>query len=402
MRSAYLQYRIYMKTPHTFEDHQHLQTSPSAMSMSSELAAAIEDENLHVTRHGSQPLPRPEISAFQKMISACLGSLITSFAVTPFDVVRIRMQQQEIMKTAGCCEPAAMPISGSHVAQQSKSPVFWVNRHYCNSPQTCPKISSTFQGIMSISHNEGLRALWRGLLLTLFMAVPSNIIYFTGYEYIRDHSFLQSPILNPLLCGLLARLMAATVISPVELLKTRLQSIPSDSVSGGAPLTRTKVLSSLIQDSVKMTQQQGIGLLFTGLKITLWRDVPFLGIYWLCYEFFKENLGHAMDVSFDSNAKKQDDWKVFTVSFLSGSLSGLIAAFFTNPFDVGKTRLQIQNETSLKPKQSMFRFLFQIYKNEGISALYGGFAPRVMKVVPLCAIMISSYEIGKKFFKDTV
>lgn len=382
------------------------------MSMSSELAAAIEDENLHVTRqlHSPPPPTSQNITAGQKMISACLGSLVTSFAVTPFDVVRIRMQQQEIMKLApSCCEPpvksaasAAARLALLLPAKEVLSPVFWLNQHYCNSPQTCPKITSTVQGIMSISHNEGPKALWRGLLLTLFMAVPSNIIYFTGYEYIRDHSFLQSPVLNPLLCGLLARVMAATVISPVELLKTRFQSIPSDSVSNLTTMARTKVLSSLIRDSATMVKEKGVGLLFTGLKITLWRDVPFLGIYWLCYEFFKENLGRSMDVDFNDTAKKQEDWKVFTVSFLSGLLGGLIAAFFTNPFDVGKTRLQIQNEKSLKPSQAMFRFLYTIYKTEGISALYGGFAPRVMKVVPLCAIMISSYEIGKKIFKDTM
>lgn len=377
--------------------------------MSSDLAAAIEDEDPHV----SQGRPTYEISAFQKMISACSGSLITSFAVTPFDVVRIRMQQQEVMKPpVGCCEPLAKngafpkrvaPVLP--VLDLFSPKVFWVNQHYCNSPQTCPKITGTFQGMMSITHNEGVRALWRGLLLTLFMAVPSNIIYFTGYEYIRDRFIFQLPVITPLLCGSLARVMAATVISPVELLKTRFQSIPSDSLSGNAGAgARSKVLVSLIRDLAKLVQTHGVGSLFRGLKITLWRDVPFLGIYWLSYEYFKKTFGKALDVSFDSHAQKQEDWKIFTVSFLSGSLGGLIAALCTNPFDVGKTRLQIQAEADKKPKlrQSMFRFLYTIYQKEGISALYGGFAPRVMKVVPLCAIMVSSYEIGKKIFKDTL
>lgn len=372
--------------------------------MSSELAAAIEEElDLGYER---APIRLPgEITAFQKMLSACLGSLVTSFAVTPFDVVRIRMQQQEVMKPpVVCCElPAKFggaraldgvkPLSLSSATQG----VFWVNQHYCNSPQACPRITSTVQGMMSISHNEGPKALWRGLLLTLFMAVPSNIIYFTGYEYIRDHSFVQLPVLNPLLCGSLARVMAATVISPVELLKTRFQSIPSETA---ATAGRGNVLLSLVRDSMKMVLSHGVGLLFRGLNITLWRDVPFLGIYWLLYEFFKERLGRAMDVSFSDNSKRQEDWKIFVVSFVSGSLGGLIAAFFTNPFDVGKTRLQIQAEQAQEPRRSMFLFLYHIYKTEGVSALYGGFAPRVMKVVPLCAIMISSYEIGKKIFKD--
>lgn len=388
------------------------------MSMASELAAAIDDEHLLDLSRKNLFRHPVEISTVQKMLSACLGSLLTSFAVTPFDVVRIRMQQQEIMKPfVRCCEPAPTALvsdvtsaarvkslqTSLSLLESSSADVFWLNQHYCNSPQKCPKITSTLQGIMSISYNEGPLALWRGLLLTLFMAVPSNMIYFTGYEYIRDHSFVQSSVLNPLLCGLFARAIASTVISPVELLKTRIQSIPSEPASFSQRVSRGKVLMSLLSDSSKVLKEKGIGLLFTGLKITLWRDVPFLGIYWLCYEFFKNSLGSAMDVSFESTTSRQEDWKIFTVSFLSGSLGGLIAAFFTNPFDVGKTRLQIQNQTRKDTqKESMFRFLYSIYRNEGISALYGGFAPRVMKVVPLCAIMISTYEIGKRIFKDTM
>lgn len=375
--------------------------------MSSELAGAIEDETLHITRHDTvQVSSSGEITAVQRMLSACLGLLITSFAVTPFDVVRIRMQQQEVMRPeVTCCELFARsassgPKPGAFSACPSSAPgVFWLNQHYCNSPQTCPRITSTMQGLMSISHNESPTALWRGLLLTLFMAVPANIIYFTGYEYIRDHSFVQSPVLNPLLCGSLARAIAATVIAPVELLKTRLQSIPSERGRAGA-VSRSNVLASLVRDSMQAARTHGVALLFRGLGITLWRDVPFLGVYWLSYEFCKETLGRAMNVDF--GALRQDDWRIFAVSFLSGSLSGLVAAFVTNPFDVGKTRLQIQADQAVKKQQSLFEFLHSIYKTEGVLALYRGFAPRVMKVVPLCAIMISSYEVAKKIFKDSM
>lgn len=110
-----------------------------------------------------------------------------------------------------------------------------------------------------------------------------------------------------------------------------------------------------------------------------------------------------MGVDFNENAAQQDDLKVFTTSFLSGSFGGVIAAFFTNPFDVGKTRLQIATEEKKlvdKRKPTMFKFLFEIYQKEGLRALYGGFGARVMKIAPLCAIMISSYEIAKKIFKD--
>ncbi|KAF4093063.1 hypothetical protein AMELA_G00029090 [Ameiurus melas] len=50
----------------------------------------------------------------------------------------------------------------------------------------------------------------------------------------------------------------------------------------------------------------------------------------------------------------------------------------TLQFDVVKTRRQIEL---------------------GETELLGGFLPRVIKVAPACAIMISTYEFGKAFFR---
>lgn len=375
------------------------------MSMTNKLPAGIEEEGLF---RRDVPILRPSeenITTGQRMLSACLGSLVTSLVVTPFDVVRIRIQQQEIMASdRECCAPTstkapllrglnAHPLTTSKVPSEASTELFWMGGEYCRSAENCLKITSTFQGFSSIAKNEGVLTLWRGLSLTLFMAVPSNIIYFTGYEYIRDRLPVADSFLNPLVCGSLARTMSATCVAPVELLKTRLQSIPTTQKAGSA------ILNTLLKDTFAILQKQGPGTLFTGLQITLWRDVPFSGIYWSCYEALKTRIGHALEADFNTQAGMDQDARVFTTSFLSGSIAGSIAAFFTNPFDVGKTRLQI-TEQHLGEKQLMFRYLFKMYKNEGIASFYVGFWPRVMKVAPSCAIMISSYEIGKKIFKN--
>lgn len=330
-----------------------------------------------------------EITTAQKMMSACLGSLVTSLVVTPFDVVRIRIQQQEILNVNKVC--CHVPKGDGQAAE-----LFWME-NYCKGAQDCSRITSTFQGFSTISRNEGIFTLWRGLLLTLFMAIPSNIIYFTGYEYIKDNSPFQGYSINPLICGSVARLTAATSVAPMELIKTRLQSIPAEQ-------KHSKLMSHLVTDLFTTTRRSGIGALFTGLQITLWRDVPFSGIYWSFYELFKSSIGNHLKADFLSSPNSNVlQWEVLATSFLSGSFAGTIATFFTHPFDVGKTRLQITNDHTNRlgsePKRSMFRFLANIYKEEGIKALYSGITPRVFKIAPSCAIMISSYEIGKKFFR---
>lgn len=56
--------------------------------------------------------------------------------------------------------------------------------------------------------------------------------------------------------------------------------------------------------------------------------------------------------------------------------------------------------TALRPEeQSMPRFIYHIWKEEGVAGLFRGWVPRTLKVAPACAIMISSYEVGKKMAK---
>jgi solute carrier family 25 protein 39/40 len=65
------------------------------------------------------------------------------------------------------------------------------------------------------------------------MAVPATIIYFVSYEQLRvflsdeyrDYTGIkEQPVLIPLVSGGLARLWAVTVVNPLELIRTKMQS----------------------------------------------------------------------------------------------------------------------------------------------------------------------------------
>ncbi|XP_042163295.1 solute carrier family 25 member 39-like [Oncorhynchus tshawytscha] len=77
----------------------------------------------------------------------------------------------------------------------------------------------------------------------------------------------------------------------------------------------------------------------------------------------------------------------------------------TLPFDVVKTRRQIQlgeMETlgvPVKNHTSTWHIMRGIWAESGYRGLFAGFLPRVIKVVPACAVMISTYEFGKIFFQ---
>lgn len=48
---------------------------------------------------------------------------------------------------------------------------------------------------------------------------------------------------------------------------------------------------------------------------------------------------------------------------------------------------------------SFFTVVRDIVATYGYSGLYTGLAPRVAKIAPACAIMISSYEAFKEYFR---
>lgn len=384
--------------------------------------------------------PEVDISAVQKMLSATSGSLLTSLLVTPLDVVRVRLQSQPNVSTLPRpTPPPTAPFTNLPPTLGVSSccrEVFWINNTSpvclaagptittsvdssalgCAVDETRRKTyTSTFDGLRKIARNEGLSSLWRGLSPTLVMAIPANVIYFTGYDVLR--SSRRSPINQhipdayaPLLAGSIARVAAASVISPIEMFRTRMQAAPSGTSGVG-------IFKETMIGLRKLVNAQGYTSLWRGLTLTMWRDVPFSGIYWWGYEAGRNRLrdlrypSMGQEHARSTMHKDEKNTATFVDSFLAGAISGAVAAIITTPFDVGKTRQQVlerddrklpkAEKAELRPEErSMPRFLYHIWKVEGAPGLFRGWAARCLKVAPACAIMISSYEISKKMARN--
>jgi solute carrier family 25 protein 39/40 len=158
-----------------------------------------------------------------------------------------------------------------------------------------------------------------------------------------------------------------------------------------------------------MVSSEGYHSLWRGLTLTLWRDVPFSAFYWWGYEQGRKRLNALRSQGATFTGKQSPTLthtQLLTDSFIAGATSGAVAALVTTPFDVGKTRQQTVLHgpearmskliKDLPENRTMPRFLWHIYCTEGVPGLFKGWAARCLKVAPACAIMISSYEIGKR------
>lgn len=242
-----------------------------------------------------------------------------------------------------------------------------------------------------------MKSLWSGLSPTLVLALPTTVMYFVAYEQIRihlkdlhmEHLRIQDPdhytmpMAIPLCAGLFARTLTVTIVSPLELIRTKMQSERMSYSEVGSAVKR-------------LVKQYGIPGLFKGLFPTILREAPFSSIYWSCYETFKR-----------LNGITQPD---VAHAFIGGAISGGIAAFITCPFDVVKTHQQIEfgekfiysanGNGKKKQMTGTYQTMRNIWRTGGVSGFYSGLTPRLFKVVCACAVMISTYEFGKKFFYD--
>ena len=319
------------------------------------------------------------ITPWQQMASSCTGALVVSLFMTPLDVVKIRLQAQDRILSKKCflysngimdhlClrtngDPPPVALHTSEEICNCK----WYNR---------PKyFNGTFDALLKISKVEGLGSLWSGLSPTLVLAVPTTVIYFTAYEYLKlklVQTVTQRQAENymtaiSLASGGLARTLACVIVNPLELIRTKMQS--------------QKMAFGEVRKALEITvKSEGKVGLWKGVSASLMRDVPFSAIYWPCYEYLRPS---------EYN---------FSQICVAGAVAGSVASAATNPMDVIKTRIQIQlGENGVKMSNS--QVVQEIIQSHGIKGLWAGLTPRLLKVAPACAIMISSYEYCKRFFR---
>ena len=315
---------------------------------------------------------------YEHLISTSTGGLIVALVATPFDVIKVRLIAQTLHNhDRSCfyeyCEGVWKDICLTCGYEHPHKAVY---RGVCQREI----YSGTFDAAMKISRNEGISALWNGAAPTLLMMMPSAVLYFTMFDMLRDkgrarfaekyHDFVPS------IAGITARCVNIGIFSPVELVRIKMQS-------------EHKLVYSKIKDSIKNhIQRNGVKSLWDGAKSQLFRDVPFTVVYWYLQEMYKIKLRKNGYGTLASNCGG---------AFVGGSVATLIS----HPFEVTKTQLQSNvGANSSYGSSGMVRQLINIFKISGTKGLYVGLAPRMIKVLPSCAIFITTFEGLKEYFNS--
>ncbi|EFA81562.1 mitochondrial substrate carrier family protein [Heterostelium album PN500] len=237
--------------------------------------------------------------------------------------------------------------------------------------------TSGLQMTRQIISRSGVSGLFKGVTAVAAGAAPAHAIHFAIYEYLR-HKICggdkahHHPIKTGA-AGAFATMVSEAVASPMDAVKQRMQ-------------LQITNYGGMVDCMKSMWTREGIRAFYAGYTTSLVMNVPYYGFYFASYESLKKLM--------EPLHKKNEKNYTLMLHLVAGGGAGMVAAGFTNPFDVAKTRLQCQGDIG-RHYSGMVDALRTIWKEEGVAGMMSGVKPRIVFHSMSSAIVWSVYEYVK-------
>ncbi|KAI9776944.1 MAG: mitochondrial aspartate-glutamate transporter agc1 [Geoglossum umbratile] len=226
--------------------------------------------------------------------------------------------------------------------------------------------------------NEGFRGLYSGVLPQLIGVAPEKAIKLTVNDLVRgkftDQTSGKIWWPHELIAGGTAGACQVIFTNPLEIVKIRLQ------VQGEVA---KKVDGVPRRSALWIVRNLGLMGLYKGASACLLRDIPFSAIYFPTYNHLKR------DYFGETPQRPLGVLKLLT----AGAIAGMPAAYLTTPFDVIKTRLQVEARKGETKYLGLRHCAMSVYREEGIKAFFKGGPARIMRSSPQFGFTLAAYEV---------
>eukprot|EP01117_Protostelium_nocturnum_P011151 TRINITY_DN4049_c0_g4_i1.p1 TRINITY_DN4049_c0_g4~~TRINITY_DN4049_c0_g4_i1.p1 ORF type:complete len:305 (+),score=81.31 TRINITY_DN4049_c0_g4_i1:205-1119(+) len=235
---------------------------------------------------------------------------------------------------------------------------------------------------VSIVKNEGLISLYKGIKPALLRQCVYSGIRIGTYQSIKSYLAGETNANNlslwkKILAGASTGAFAASVATPTDLIKVRLQG-QGKLLPGENPR-----YNGLFHAFSSIIKNEGFFGLWRGVVPTVQRAAIINAAELATYDHFKEFLLRRKIVSEDK----------FATHLVASLMAGFMGTLFSNPIDVMKTRIMNQRIVNGIPTYlGMTDCLRKTIKQEGIFALYKGFIPNYARLGPWCVVFFVSFE----------
>ena len=225
-----------------------------------------------------------------------------------------------------------------------------------------------------------VRGLYRGVVPATLSMAPACAFRMGVYEVVKApllRSELASSLAPP--SALIALASAVSVVcsqvvrAPLDMVKTRIQS--------GSDASSLEALSSAWRSG-------GLAGIYRGAGVLLARDVPFFSINLALYESLKASVLERRGGGGADGGSAASFTMVDTV--LVGAIAQGVAAWWTNPIDLLKTRVQSAPPDA---RLRMGAALREVLAESGPSGLLRGAGMRVAWIAPQGCVYYPAYEL---------
>ena len=214
-------------------------------------------------------------------------------------------------------------------------------------------IKTRLQSPLGFRAAGGYRNLYSGVTAAAAGAAPGGALFFGTYEFARSVLIQRQPAserhqvphwMMDATAACIGATSSSVLRNPAVVVQQRMQV---GQFSG-------------LRAAIRGIALEGGPLAFySGLSISIAREIPFAFIQFPIYEQLKRLVGAGGDVTPSQGA-------------LCGSVAGSVAAAVTTPLDVLKTRRMLGHS-----RHGLLREIEEIVRMHGVSALFSGFVPRV-------------------------
>ena len=231
----------------------------------------------------------------------------------------------------------------------------------------------------------GFNGIYRGLGAAAVGSAPGAALFFSVYESMKPKCMeaqsamnIYNPALSHMVAASTGEVAACLVRVPTENLKIQMQV----NTSGSNTLLST--FRKLLAEKSNQTLNP-LSRLYKGFGSTLMREIPFAFIQFPIYE--KAKLEWATYMGKEQVSPLQ--------AAACGSFGGAIAAAFTTPLDVIKTRLMLGKDIHGIEYKNVLDVVKRIQKEEGSATFLNGIQPRVMWISIGGFVFFGAYESWK-------
>jgi len=253
-------------------------------------------------------------------------------------------------------------------------------------------IKTRLQSPKGFFPSGGFRGIYNGVAAAALGSAPGAALFFGVYERLKsDFSFVvgkddndfmgdgggNSRVIVHMAAASIAGGSACLIRVPTEVVKQNMQIAQHSSSS--LLSTLRIILAQKGGDSLFIPSI--FGGLYRGYGVTLMREVPFSLIQFSVYERMKVEWSLYQNVEVS-----------LTQAAACGSFSSAIAAAFTTPLDVIKTRLMIGRDKDGVVYKNAMDVAGRLLREEGWRKLLSGIEPRVMWISLGGFVYFGAYE----------